>query len=109
MDTLRKKGGKNYGYLSRYSGVTYYYDTLKNREVYGIGKDIKKDIPHVTHWVAQSDSLDYIALKYFNNPTYWWIIAMYNDIQDALEPIYPKYQTLYIPNLAALSFVKERR
>jgi len=109
MDTLNKTGGKNYGYLSRYSGVNIYYDTLRDREVYGIIKDLRKDIPHVTHWLKQNETLDTLALKYYNNPTYWWIIAMYNDIPDALAPLMPRYSTVQIPNLAGLSFSKERR
>ncbi len=109
MDTLNKIGGKNYGYLSRYSGASIYYDTLGEREIYGLIKDISKDIPHVTHWLSTTDTLDSLALKYYNNPTYWWIIAMYNDIPDALMPLTPRYATLYIPSLAGLSFKKERR
>ena len=108
MDTLKKSGGKSYGYLSRYSGVSIFYDTICDREVYGMIKDIKKDISCVTHWLATTDTLDYLALKYYNNPTYWWVIAMYNDIPDAFAPLTPRYAKLQIPNLASLSFVKER-
>jgi hypothetical protein len=110
MDTLKNKRYLNYGYISRYSGVPYYYDTIRERDIMGIGKDLSKDTPSFTYEVKRGDTLDSIALKYYNNPTYWWIIAMFNDIQDSLiSELRDSYPILQIPNLGALIFVKEKR
>ena len=110
MNTLRTKKYLNFGYIARGSGVPYYYDTIKDRNIMGIGKDLKKDIPYFTHETKRGETLDYLALKYYNNPTYWWIIAMFNDIQDAfIENLKERYPVLQIPNIATLAFVKEKR
>ena len=72
MDTLKNKIYANYDYICRYTNVPYYYDTLSNREIYGIGTNIKTDTEFVTHEVRSNDTLHSLALKYYNNPTFWW-------------------------------------
>lgn len=110
MDTLKNKRFLNFGYIARGSGVPIYYDTLKERDIVGIGKDLDKTTPYFTHEVKERETLDSLALKYYNNPTYWWIIAMFNDIQDSLiDNLKAKYTILQIPNIATLSFIKEKR
>lgn len=32
---------------------------------------------------TQSDRLDLLATKYYGDPTYWWIIAVANNLNDA--------------------------
>ena len=96
MDTLVNKRFLNYGYLCRYSGAPIYYDTLTNKDTCGIAQDLSKDAAYFTHIVRERETLDSLALKYYNNPTYWWIIAMFNNIQDAfidnLKERYPVLQ-----------------
>lgn len=104
MDTLKNKTFAEFNYPSRYANVPYYYDTLTNKEIYGIGTNIKTTTEFVTHKVATRDTLNYLALKYYNNPTYWWVIAYFNDIQDAFKPLSEKYETLKIPNIAGIEF-----
>jgi nucleoid-associated protein YgaU len=36
----------------------------------------------VSHKVKDGDTLDSLALYYYNNPTYYWVIADFNRIQD---------------------------
>ena len=83
MDVLTNKRYNNFDYVCRYTGIPYYYNRIDQRDIYGIGQNLDKDIPWVAHKVVQEDTLDSLALKYYNNPTYWWIIAYFNDIQDA--------------------------
>lgn len=110
MDTLKNKRYLQYGYLCRLTGTAIYYDTLKEREITGIGLDLQPDIPHFTHIVKERETLDFLALKYYNNPTYWWIIAMFNNIQDAfIDDLKAKYPILQIPNIGAVTFQKEKR
>jgi hypothetical protein len=104
MDTLKNKVYVNFDYLSRYSSVPYYYDTLYDREIFGIGTNVKTGSEFVTHVVKSNDTLNSLALKYYNNPTFWWVIAYFNDIQDAFKPLRDKYTTLKIPNITSIEF-----
>ena len=46
--------------------------------------------------VKQGDRLDLLAKKYYNNSTFWWIIAMVNKLQcDSL--MVPVQTKLYVP------------
>ena len=104
MDTLKNKNYESYDYLSRYAQVPYYFDTLKQREIYGIGYNMKKDSAYVSHKVAQGDTLHSLALQYYNNPTYWWVIAYFNDIQDSFIRLKDRYDIIRIPNIASIAF-----
>ena len=84
--------------------MPYYYDTLQDRQIYGIGTNLKKNTEYVTHIVKSNDTLHSLALKYYNNPTFWWVIAYFNDIQDSFKPIRAKYTTLKIPNISSIEF-----
>lgn len=104
MDTLKNKTYESYDYLSRYTHVPYYFDTIKQREIYGIGSNILKDIPYVSHKVTPGDTLHNLSLQYYSNPTYWWVIAYFNDIQDAFISLKDHYSIIKIPNIASISF-----
>lgn len=104
MDTLKNKNYESYDYLSRYTQVPYYFDTIQQREIYGIGSNLVKDSPYVSHKVTQEDTLHSLSLQYYNNPTYWWVIAYFNDIQDSFISLVDHYKTLRIPNIASITF-----
>ena len=104
MDTLKNKNYAKFDYLCRYTDVPYFFDTLKSREIFGIGTNLKRSAEFVTHRVTRNDTLHSLALKYYNNPTFWWIIAYFNDIQDAFKPLAVKYETLKIPNISNIEF-----
>lgn len=108
MDTLKNKRYADFDYISRYTAVPYYYDTLANRDVYGIGTNMKKDTSWVAHKVTQEDSLDSLALTYYNNPTYWWVIAYFNDIQDPFIKLLDKFTIIKIPSISSIEFGAER-
>jgi nucleoid-associated protein YgaU len=104
MDTLKNKKYATFDYISRYTNIPYYYDTLKDREIYGIGTNLKNNSEYLTHVVKQNDTLHNLSLKYYNNPTFWWVIAYFNDIQDSFKPLINKYSTLKIPSIASIEF-----
>ena len=104
MDTLKNKMFASFDYLSRYTNTPYYYDTLSNRQVYGIGTNLKTNTEFVTHKVKSNDTLNSLALKYYNNPTFWWVIAYFNNIQAPFKPLRDKYSTLKIPSIASIEF-----
>ena len=64
----------------------------------------KANTEYVSHIVKSNDTLNSLALKYYNNPTFWWVIAYFNDIQDPFKPLRNKYTTLKIPNIASVEF-----
>jgi hypothetical protein len=49
MDTLKNKNYASFDYLSRYTSTPYYYDTLQDRQIYGIGTNLKNnsDMLHI--------------------------------------------------------------
>jgi len=109
MDTLKNKRYESYNYTCRYTDVPYYYDTLGLQDVYGIGSNLKKDTAFVSHKVTQEDTLDKLALKYYNNPSYWWIIAYFNDIQDAFIKLVDHFTVIQIPSIVSIEFGNERK
>ena len=104
MDTLKNKNYATFNYLSRYTNVPYFFDTLSEKDIYDISTNLKNNSEFVTHKVKSNDTLNSLALKYYNNPTFWWVIAYFNDVQDAFKPLIDKYVTLKIPNIASVEF-----
>lgn len=108
MDVLQNKKYENYDYVSRYSSVPYYYHTQDDKNIYGVGSNVSKNTPYVSHKVDIHDTLDSLALRYYSNPTLWWHIAYFNDIQDAFEPLHKRFTVIKIPSYATLQFGEER-
>jgi hypothetical protein len=104
MDTLNNKLYSDFNYLSRYTNIPYYYDTLSDKEIFGIGTNLKNNTEYVTHQINSNDTLNSLALKYYNNPTFWWVIAYFNDIQDPFKPLRNKYDTIKIPSITSIEF-----
>ena len=108
MDVLKDKEYKSYDYTSRYSSVPYYYNTLDQKYIYGIGAQMIKNNNYVAHKVLPTDTLDTLSLKYYGNPTFYWVIAYFNDIMDCYEPLINKYDILKIPNISGIGFGDQR-
>ena len=103
MSILKNKSYKSYDKLSRYSAFPYYYHTLDNKYVYGVTAYLKDDTVYRAHIVKRGENLDSLALKYYNNPTLYWIIASFNRIQDCFEPL-QEGSTIRIPTLSNIEF-----
>lgn len=108
MDVLKNKKYKDFDYTSRYSGVPFYYNTLDEKYIYGLTSNLDKNISYVLHEVKDTDTLDSLSLKYYNNPSYYWIIAYFNDIQDCYVKLAEEYKTLKIPSITSIRFGEER-
>ncbi len=104
MNSLKNKRYESFDYLSRYTNIPYYFDTIKERDVFGIGTNLKTTGEYITHKIRANDTLHALALKYYNNPTFWWVIAYSNNIQDPFKPLVDKYQTLKIPSISSIAF-----
>lgn len=104
MDFLKNKKYVQYDYISRYTGTPTYYHTVDQKELYGLSKNMLKNCPWVAHKVVSNDTLDKLALTYYNNPSYWWVIAYFNDIQDAFIDLKEYHEVLRIPAINSLTF-----
>ena len=71
MDVLKDKQTRTYDSLSRYSSIPFYYNTLDNKYIYGLTKQLGDDVDYIVHNVRANDSLDSIALYYYGRPDYY--------------------------------------
>lgn len=70
MDTLINKRFETYDYTSRYTAVPYFFDTIRKKDVYGIGEQMAQNSAYYSHKIIPGDTLDSLALTFYNNPTY---------------------------------------
>lgn len=108
MDKLKNRRVATYEYINRYAGVPYYFDTEKRRDVFGIGKQISKDLPYFLYELKAGDTLDSLALTYYNNPTFWWAIAYFNNILDPFVELSKTRASVKIPNISSIVFENTR-
>ena len=103
MDVLKNKSYKQYTKLSRYSPFPYYYHTLDKKYIYGKTAYLKDDTVYTTYTIQRNDTLDSLALKFYNNPTLYWIICSFNHIQDPYIELIEGEQ-LKIPSISNIEF-----
>lgn len=103
MDVLINKSYKDYDKLSRYANFPYYYHTKDDKYIYGTTSHLKDSTSYRLHTILQNDTLDTLALKYYNNPTYFWIIADFNRIQDPYLPL-KVGASIKIPTFSTIEF-----
>ena len=109
MDVLKDKSINTFDYTCRYSTIPFYYHTLDDKYIYGVGTQIEKEnIQYVAHKVKDTDTLEYLALKYYNNPTLFWVIGYFNDILDSYARLIDSYKIIKIPNITSIAFGAER-
>lgn len=98
MNVLTNKTIKTSNYFSRYNGFNYYYNKLDKKNHMATSRWLSQDNTYQTYVVKEGDTYDLIALWFYNNPTYYWIICDFNRILDPLKT--PDVGTvLYIPTL----------
>ena len=66
-----------------YSETLTTLDTKKKYLESTIYPKIKASNDDVYIIATQSDRLDLLSTRYYGNPTYWWIIAVANNLNDA--------------------------
>lgn len=100
MDILTNQTVKTSNHYSRYNGLNMYYNKHDNRYQLALKTWLKMDFDYIKYTVKEGDTLDYIALKFYNNPTYYWLICEANRILD--PTVEPKVgDILLIPNLGS--------
>ena len=98
MNILTNKTAKTGDYFSRYNGFYYYYNKLDNKYQLSTKAWLDDVDSHEKYIVQEGDTYDLIALKFYNNPTYYWIICDYNHIVDPFRKL-EVGTVLYIPTL----------
>lgn len=103
MDVLRKRQYKQYQKLSRYQLSPIYYHTLDDRYVQHTAYNLYDDTAYIWHITSETDTWDNIALFYYGNPVYYWIICDFNRIQNPFDM--PKPGTrIMIPSFSDIKF-----
>jgi len=102
-DVLINKTYKQYDKVSRYQEFPYYYNTLDDKYVYGLISHLKDTTTYSIHTVVKGDTLDSLALYYYNNPTYFWIIADFNRIHNVYKELVVGSQ-IKIPSYSDIEF-----
>lgn len=59
--------------------------------------------PYIMYTVNRNDTYDSIALDFYNNPTYWWVITDFNRIISPMDNPRPG-TALMIPIFSNLEF-----
>ena len=103
MDVLTNKNFKQYTKLSRYAATPYYYHTLDKKYIYGTDKYLKNNTLYTSYIIKEGDTLDSIALDFYNNPTLYWIICSYNRIQDPFIQL-KEGDIIKIPSISNIEF-----
>lgn len=105
MDILTNKNYREFSYFSRYTNFPYYYNTEDKKYIYGTTSHLNDSATYVLHKILPNETYDSLALDYYNNPTYFWVICDFNKIQNPYEK--PKVGTwLRIPTLADVTFTE---
>ena len=102
-EILKDKSYKDYSYISRYTNVPYYFNSIDQKFMYGTTYPMSKDVTYLIHKVVRNETPDSISLTYYNTPLYYWVILDYNDIQDPFIEL-EIGQELKIPTLSAINF-----
>ena len=103
MDVLKNKSYKQYETMSRYSPFPYYYHSLDDRFTSGMDAHLKDDTPYQTYYVKRGDTIDSIALKFYNSPTKYWIICSFNRIRNPYITLV-EGQAIKVPSISSIEF-----
>jgi nucleoid-associated protein YgaU len=104
MDILSEESYRVADGLSRYSSFPYYYNSNDDKYVSGIPSQLSKSTSYVLHKVVSGDTLESLAFKYYGRPDYYWVIGMFNDVNDSYAKLSEKYSTLKVPAVSAIKF-----
>jgi len=104
MDVLKDKSFKDYDSLSRFTGFPIYYNTKDEKYVYGLLSQLDTTTQYVGHKVLETDTLESIAFKYYGRPDYYWVIAMFNNIEDCFIKLSDSFTVIRVPTLSNIIF-----
>ena len=105
MEALTNKQFKSYNYISRYSPFASYYHRLDNKYITATDNWLDDTTLYQVYNIQRGDTYDSLALRFYNNPTYYWIICAFNRILDPFEIPTPG-SILKIPSMSNLEFIE---
>ena len=103
MNIAVKKQYQNFKQFSRYSITPIYYNTLDRKYFGGITQWLSDETPYETYEVQIADTYDSIALRYYGNPTFYWVITDFNRIHNPFEKPVPG-SIIKVPNFSKIEF-----
>ena len=103
MARLINQTYRKYDKICRYASFPYYYDTKTDKYVYGTTTYLDTNVPYSTYVVKKGDTLDKIALYFYNNPTMYWVVCSFNKIQDPYKELTVGME-LRIPSISNLKW-----
>lgn len=103
MDVLINKQYKQSDKVSRYTPFPVYYHTVDKKYIQGTTSYLSPDTTYTLHTIKPGDNFDSLALYYYNNPTYYWVICSFNQIQDPFTDLIPG-STIKIPSISNIEF-----
>ncbi len=103
MEVLKNKSYKSYDRVSRYTQFPYYYHSRDNKYIYSTTTQLDNTTYYILHKVKRGDTFDTLALDYYNNPTYYWVIMDFNRFQDPFEKLIVGMY-IKIPTLSTIKF-----
>lgn len=105
---LIDKSYKQYSYISRYNVVPYYYNTQDKKYIYGITSYLDDTTPYTLHTVVRGETIDNLALKFYGNPTLFWILCSFNRITNPYKTLNEGEQ-IKIPSISTIKFDRKGR
>lgn len=94
---------RDYDRLSRYQVFPYFYYYNDSKYCYGTTAQLKNNTNYINYIVQVGDTFDTLALKFYNNPTYYWIICDFNRIQDPFSTL-KEGATIKIPTFSDIEY-----
>lgn len=101
---LVNKSYKTYDKLSRYESFPVYQDSDTGKSLYGVTSYLDNTTAYTLHTTSRGDTLDSLALYYYGNPTYFWIIADFNRILDCFIHL-PEGVDIKIPSISSIRYI----
>ena len=103
MDRLQQKAYRTYNYISRYSSFPYYYNTEDEKYIYGTTAYLDDSTPYTLYKVQKADTWDSMALKFYNSPTFFWILCDFNRIRDPFIKL-KEGQQIKVPVITSIRY-----
>ena len=104
-EILSKKQFRDYSYTSRYNNFPYYYHRLDDKYVYGSTAWLKDDTPYTLYKIRKGDTWDILSLRFYDNPTFFWILCEFNHVQDPYSELVPD-KVIKVPTKSSIEFDK---
>ena len=106
--SISSKLYKDYSYTSRYSSFPYFYNKSDDKYFYGLTSYLDDTTYYTLHTVERKETPDSLALKYYGNPTLYWIICSFNHIQNPYV-VFSQGQVIKIPSISNIKYDKTGR